>query len=57
MILACETNEIVGIKVVWYWHEMKFNNYGLRIMDGYGFTGKMKEVNYKELVCDVYVYV
>jgi len=58
MISACETNEMVGVKVAWYWHEMKFHNYGLRAMKGYGTTGKeMKEVNYKELVCDVYVYV
>jgi len=27
-------------------------------MNGYGTTGKeMKEVNYQEIVCDVYVYV
>jgi len=37
---------------------MKFHNYGLRVMNGYGTTGKeMKGVNYKELVCDVYVCV
>jgi len=49
---------MVGAKVAWYWHEMKFHNYGLRVMNGYGTTGKeMKEVNYKELVCDIYVYV
>jgi len=40
MILACETNETVGVKVTWYWHEMKFHNYGLRVMDRYGTTGK-----------------
>jgi len=57
MISACETNEMVGVKVAMYCHEMKFHNYGLRVMKGYGTTGKeMKEVNYKELVCDVYVY-
>jgi len=24
VILACGTNEMVGIKVAWYWHEMEF---------------------------------
>ena len=24
MISACETNEMVGVKVAWYWHEMEF---------------------------------
>jgi len=41
---------MVGTKVTWYWHEMEFHNYGLRIRDGYGSTGKMKQVKYKELV-------
>jgi len=45
VILACETNEMVGIMVAWYWHEIKFHNYGLRIMGWYGFAGKMKEVD------------
>jgi len=37
---------------------MKFHNYYLRVMNGYGTTGKeTKEANYKELVCDVYAYV
>jgi len=58
MISACETHEMVGVKVAWYWHELKFHNYSLRVMKGYGITGKeMKKVNYKELICDVYVYV
>jgi len=43
MILACETNEMVGVKLAWYWHEMKFHNYGLRVMDGYGTTVKKNE--------------
>jgi len=58
MNLACKLNEMVGLKVAWYWHELKSHNYGLREMNGYGTTGKeMKEVNYQEMVCDVYVYV
>ncbi|QCE13999.1 hypothetical protein DEO72_LG11g997 [Vigna unguiculata] len=44
-------NSIVSAHIMaWYWHEMKFHNYGLRVMNGYGTTGKvMKGVNYKEL--------
>jgi len=58
MNLACKLNEMVGVKVAWYWHELKSHNYGLREMDGYGTTGKeMKEVNYQEMVRGVYVYV
>ena len=49
---------MVGVKVAWYWHELKFYNYGLREMDGHGTTRKeMKEVNYEEMVCNVYVFV
>ena len=48
---------MVDIKVTWYWHEMKFHIYGLRIMGWYGFTGNMKEMDYKELVCDIYIYI
>jgi len=29
MILACDLNEMVGIKVAWYWYEMKFYIHGL----------------------------
>ena len=58
MNLACILNEMVGVKVAWYWHELKSHNYGLREMDGYGTTEKeMKKVNYQEMVCDVDVYV
>jgi len=35
MNLACKLNEMVGVKVTWYWHELKSHNYGLREMDGY----------------------
>jgi len=24
MILACDLNEMVGIRTTWYWHERKF---------------------------------
>jgi len=56
--LTCKLNEMVGVKVAWYWHELKSHNHGLREMDGYGTTGKeMKKVNYQEMARDVYVYV
>jgi len=55
--LACVLNEMVGIKVAWYWHEMKLHIYGLRIMGWYGFTANMKEVDYKELVFNIYIYI
>jgi len=29
MILACDLNEMVSIKVAWYWYEMKFYIHGL----------------------------
>ena len=58
MNLACKLNEMVGVKVAWYWHELKSHIYGLREMDGYGTTEKeMKKVNYQEMVCDIYVCV
>jgi len=38
---------MVGIKVTWYWYEMKFYIHGLRIMGWYEFTGNMKEVDYE----------
>ena len=43
--------------MAWYWYEMKFHIHGLRIMGWYGFTGNMKEVDYEELVCDMYMYM
>jgi len=56
MNLACKPNEMVGVKVAWYWHELKSRNYVLREMDWYGTTGKeMKKVNYQAMACDVYV--
>ena len=46
MNLACKLNEMVDVKVAWYWHELISHNYGLREMNGYGTTGKeMKEVS------------
>jgi len=58
MNLACKLNKMVGVKVAWYWHELNPHNYGLREMEGYGTIGReMKEVNYQEMVCDVYVYM
>jgi len=57
MNLACKLNEMVGVKVTWYSHELKSHIYGLGEMDVYRTTGKeTKEVNYQELVCDAYVY-
>ncbi|XP_027941024.1 uncharacterized protein LOC114194812 [Vigna unguiculata] len=51
MNLACKLNEMVGVKVAWYWHELKSQIYGLREMDGYRTTEKeMKTVNYQEMV-------
>ena len=38
--LGMKLNEMVGVKVAWYWHELKFHNYVLVEMDGYGTTGK-----------------
>jgi len=40
MISACETNEMVGVRVAWYWHEIRFHNYGLSVMNRYGTMGK-----------------
>jgi len=37
MILACDLNEMVGIKVAWYWYERKFYILGLGRMSWYGF--------------------
>jgi len=37
MILACDLNEMVGIKVAWYWYEMKFYIHRLGRMNWYGF--------------------
>jgi len=37
MNLACKLNEMVGVKVAWYWHELKFHNYGLREMDRWNY--------------------
>jgi len=42
----------------WYWHDigMRWNStMNLRMMSWYGFTEKMKEMDYEELVCDMYV--
>jgi len=47
---------MVGIKVAWYLYEMEFHTHGLR-MGWYGFTRNMKEVDYEELVCDIYIYI
>jgi len=49
MILTCDLNEKVDIKVTWYWYEMKFYIHGLRMMSWYGFTWNMKKVDYKGL--------
>jgi len=58
MNLACKLNEMVGVKVAWYWHELKSHNYVLREMVEYGTTEKeIKRANYQEMVCDVYMYV
>ena len=38
--LACELNETVGVKVAWYWHDLKSHNYGWREMVEYGTTEK-----------------
>jgi len=40
MNLTCELNEMVSVKVAWYWHELKSHNYGLRGMVEYGTTDK-----------------
>ena len=48
---------MVGIKVTWYWYEMKFYIHGLRIMGWYGFIGNMKEGGYEALVCDIRIYM
>jgi len=36
---------------------MEFHIHGLRIMGWYGFIGNMKQVDYEELVCDIYIYI
>jgi len=38
MNLACKLNEMVSVKVAWYWHGLKSHNYGLREMVEYGTT-------------------
>jgi len=38
MILAWVLNEMVGIKVAWYWYEMKFYILGLGRMSWYEFN-------------------
>jgi len=48
--LACKLNEMVGVKVAWYWHELKSHNYGLREMVEYGTTEK--EMKKGELLND-----
>jgi len=57
MILTCDLNEKVDIKVTWYWYEMKFYIHGLRMMSWYGFTWNMKKVDYKGLAWDIYIYM
>jgi len=37
MILACDLDEMVGMKVAWYWYEMKFYIHGLGWMSRYEF--------------------
>ena len=50
MNLACELNEMVSVKVAWYWHDLKIHNYGWREMVEYGTT--KKEMNKGELLID-----
>jgi len=38
MILACDLNKMVGIKVAWYWYEIQFYIHGLVRMRWYGFN-------------------
>jgi len=42
MILACDFNEMVGIKMAWYWYEVKFYIHGLGRMRWYGFNMEYK---------------
>jgi len=59
MILACDLNEMVGIKVTWYWYERKFYIHGLGRMSWYGFHmwyewGLVTEVGMRFL-CMIYI--
>jgi len=50
MISACETNEMVGVKVAWYWHEMEFTTMVWEWWMCMDLPGKWKRRNNKELV-------
>jgi len=56
MNLACELNEMVGVKVAWYWHDLKSRNYGWGEMVEYGTTEKeMKKGELsKDGTCGIY---
>ena len=36
--MACDFNEMVGIKMAWYWYEVKFYIHGLGRMSWNGFN-------------------
>ena len=38
--MACDFNEMVGIKMAWYWYEVKFYIHGLGMISWNGFNIK-----------------